>query len=176
MQSSFWTLRGKEPPPLIQNRRILSAAFSSDGRILVTAGELGECRIWKIGEKIETGPTIQHPDAVVACGFADHPAILITGSADGGLRFWNPNSGHLVAPPIWHPKPITSLALSAETGVVATGCEDGVIRGWKLSLARQSIQAYRNRAALLLGKELDETDTLVPLTPENLRKLWNQSR
>jgi WD40 repeat protein len=99
--------RGLDPRVLSEDarasREIAAAAFSADGRWLLTAGRDGVAQVWEAGAGGPVGAPMVHPAALEAAAFSPREPILVTGSVRGEVFRWEAGTGrplgHLRLPP-----------------------------------------------------------------------------
>lgn len=108
-----------------------SAAFSADGKLVVTASSDGTARLWDLasGTAQELGA---RPDGVKTAAFSPDGAQVITSSGDGTLRLWDLNT--------LNSRELDGRARSASGAVfspdgrfVVAGDTDGTVRVWDIS-------------------------------------------
>ncbi len=94
-EADVWNLRAggrevKEPARrLLGQRGVVGVDWSSDGRLLATAGNDGTARIWdaKTGEQLLV--LAGHSGGVATVAFDPDGTRLLTGGGDGTARVWN---------------------------------------------------------------------------------------
>lgn len=134
---------------------VLSAAYSRDGRQILTAGLDHEVRIWdaekgdflgKLGEDDQ-----QAADWVWSVAFSPDGSKVASASRDGKVRIWpypKPASGPWPAPvvlphfAIQNGKPVTvhSVAFDPAGTRIVTSCHDGTARVWDLATQREIVR------------------------------------
>ncbi len=128
-QIAPWALE----PPLQHADRVWLAAFSPDGRFIVTASADGTAQVWDSRTRKSVGPRLQHESAVVAAAFSPDGRFVATASNDGSARLWNVATGTLRGDPLRHRGRVTSIAFNVDGTRFATGSEDNTARLWDTS-------------------------------------------
>ena len=107
---------------------IRAAAFSPDGRQLVTAGDDMVLRLWDAHTGKPVAEYRGHENRVTAVQFSANGRLLISASDDNSVRIWNVETADRVGDtrPLQR---VRSLAANS-TGMVAFGLEDGTIGLW----------------------------------------------
>ena len=73
--------------PMIHPDSIESAAFSSDGRLVLTVSS-GVGWLWDTETGIPIGENARHLGAITAAAFSPDGKAVLTGSEDGTARLW----------------------------------------------------------------------------------------
>jgi WD40 repeat protein/tetratricopeptide (TPR) repeat protein/predicted Ser/Thr protein kinase len=87
-------------PSLPHGGAILSAAFSTDGRRLVTTSQDGTARVWDASTGRPVTPPLEHGVPVVNAAFSPDGENLITAGADETARVWDVARGQPRTPPL----------------------------------------------------------------------------
>jgi serine/threonine protein kinase/WD40 repeat protein/tetratricopeptide (TPR) repeat protein len=90
--------------PLKHDMDCLCAAFSPDGRFLVTGeggrGDEGrKARVWDVATGQPAAEPLPHPEGVMSACFSPDGQQVLTSSYDGMAHLWDWRSGRLVCPP-----------------------------------------------------------------------------
>jgi WD40 repeat protein len=93
-----------------------SAAFSSDGRLVVTVSLDQTARLWEA----ETGGEITvrrgHQGEVFSAAFAPDGRLVVTASRDGTVRLWDVETGREVALLRGHAREVWKRSVLRRTG------------------------------------------------------------
>ena len=118
------------------NDSVLSAAFSPDGRRLVTASLDGTARIWDA----ETGrPLMQltgHTARVNFAAYSPDGKYVVTASHDKSARIWDA-SGRQIMEFVGHTERLWSAAFSPDGSRIVTASYDKTARIWDAATGRQ---------------------------------------
>lgn len=109
---------------------IWSLAFSGDGKILVSGGEDGMVKLWKVEtgvcEKILQG----HQSLVLCTAFQKMGNLLATGSADRTIRLWDRGTGRCLKVLEGHTGGVWSVGFSGDGKTLISGSLDETIKCW----------------------------------------------
>ena len=170
-----------------QTNVVEDMAFSSDGRLLASAGggwddyiiRLWDTRTGKICRILEG-----HTSYVLAVAFAPDSLILASGSNDNIVRLWDADTGAHLHTLEGHTKWISSLAFSPDGLTLASGSGDGTIRLWdgRTGEGRPPLEGHRARVTtvafapdgftLASGSGVDDVRLWNTQTGELLHTLW----
>jgi WD40 repeat protein len=75
-------------PPLKHSRYVRHAAFSPDGRLVLTASADGTARVWDAATGEPVTPPLRHRGPVSDAVFSPDGRRMLTASDDGTARIW----------------------------------------------------------------------------------------
>ncbi len=186
-EAQVWDAETGQPlsPPLVHQAEVCTAAFSPDGRWVVTGSRDGVARVWNAATGEPRTPPLMHNYFVFdACFSADGRAVL-TGSGDRTTRVWDAVTGELLAPLFRHPGFVFHVAFTPDSRRVIAALEQSLVVGsrletnvsiWELTSDERPVEDLRLLAQLLAGHRIDSTSSLVPLEAEAFQKDWNTIR
>ena len=130
-------------------RPIEDAAFSADGKLVVTGGDDATARVWDTATGQPTGLVLQHPREVGSIAFSPDGKTILTGSFDGIARLWNASTGRLAGPSLRHEvrnegQDLVTVAFSPDGKSFVTGCL-GTVQRWQTASCRPIGPALRDR-------------------------------
>lgn len=121
--------------------RVLSLAFSADGKTLASSSENGTIKWWNWDiEKIQTGSISLSSkklsgseEAINTIAFTPDSKYLISGDKEGRIEYWNLETGKLQNSLIRHSAEIRSIAVSSDGYFIASAGEDKNIKVWRFN-------------------------------------------
>jgi WD40 repeat protein len=126
---------------------ILALAYSPDSQIIVTAGEAGQIRLWRVADMKPILTWKGHIRWILAVSFSPDGAILATGSDDRTVKLWDAHTGELRQTLQGHLSWVWSLAFSPDGKTLATGSDDRTVKLWDITTGQilQSLEGHTNR-------------------------------
>ncbi|HEV8322522.1 MAG TPA: tetratricopeptide repeat protein [Myxococcota bacterium] len=110
--------------------RATGAAFTADGRFLVTSSWDGTARVYQTGSWESAGVHVLHPDVITS--LAAGARVAVTASADCRLKVWEAASGAELVQLPGHTTEVESVAVSLDGRRLASVDYAGALRFWEL--------------------------------------------
>ncbi len=116
--------------------RVVSAAFSPNGRSIVTAGEDNVARVWNVAEDFDASPVLESaPRLKLPCPTTIKGALysrdgrLVLTIGDNKAHVWDAQTGKLLHSKIWHDEAFRAK-FSPDSKRVVTASNDQTARVW----------------------------------------------
>jgi len=119
------------------DHRVTSAAYSPDGKkVLTTCGD-GTARLWDAASGEPIGQPIRHPDIVLAGAFSPKSDRILTVCQDGVVRVADATTGKPLAKMLGHRGAIHHAEFSPDGSKIVTASADGTARVWDAATGNQ---------------------------------------
>jgi WD40 repeat protein len=117
------------------------AAFSPDGRLVVTATDTGTAQLWDAATGQAAGPPLAHPPSVRNAVFSRDGRFVVTSIGElagtrGSACIWETATGRRVGEPITHSEGVVYAELSPDNRLLVTTGDDSAVRVWDVSTRR----------------------------------------
>ncbi len=109
--------------------KILTLAYSPDGKQLLIGGVTNLARIWDTETWQPNGIDLPHKGFVTDSAFSSDGRLIATASANQ-VRIWSALNGELLMLPFEHPSNVREVAFSPDSSWLVTACGDGAARVW----------------------------------------------
>jgi WD40 repeat protein len=174
-----WTGAKWNPGKLLRHERAVSdAAFSPDGKFVVTASA-DTAQVWEVKTGLRTGPPLRHNAPVDRAAFSADGNWVITRSEDGKARVWQTFGGQQIGLPLGHGIPILWAAFSPDGKRVVMASADGTPEAPQILMGnpKKDARLMADVAQFLSGYEVTEPRRLVPINdwPERFSRLREQA-
>jgi len=125
--------------------RVLSAAFSPDGRSIVTRGYRGSIRLWDAATLRPVTPPLacqlltddEGHGQVHSVAFSADGRTVASGVSDKTARLWDVATSREIASPLRHEKEVRTVVFSPDRRSVLTASADGTVRLWDMATNSQ---------------------------------------
>ncbi len=113
--------------------RVISVAFSPDGRIAATGSGDTSARLWDVETGAERFHLTGHSDAVWIVAFSPDGSLLATGSADATIKLWSVETGRLLRTLERHTNQVRDLRFSPDGRLLLSGAFDSTAKLWSVT-------------------------------------------
>ena len=123
--------------------RVLSLAFSRDGKWLATGGgeasRSGELFIWDVAAQTMAKEFKDaHSDTVMSIEFSRDGKYLVTGAADKFVKLWDIAAGKLIKAFEGHTHHVLGVSIKADNSLLASAGADNAIKIWNVETGEQA--------------------------------------
>jgi WD40 repeat protein/tetratricopeptide (TPR) repeat protein len=119
------------------------AAFSPDGKHVLTICLDNCARVWDVMSGNQVGASLSHSGPVASAGYSADGRHALTASADGTARVWDAATGKPVTPPLAHGAAVVQACFSPDGRSVLTAGEDRTVRTWDAVTGAASRHVFR---------------------------------
>ncbi len=113
-----------------------AAAFSPDGKLVVTGCEDGTARLWDTSTGTPAGPAMHHPSSIYAVAYSPDGRTVLSGCNDGSARLWDVATSRPIGSPLRHAGAVLAVAYSPDGTTILTGSADKTARLWDATTQR----------------------------------------
>ncbi|HEY9695834.1 MAG TPA: WD40 repeat domain-containing protein [Trichocoleus sp.] len=162
--------------PLKQGYGINRAAFSFDGKTIVTTEAFRTLRLWDIstGKPIGKSLNVLQGEFVQSFAVSSDRKIII-GMEDGSLRLWNVETGKPIGQPLrGHEDPVGAVAFSRDGKMIVSGSWDTTIRLWDVKTGKPIGQPLRGHEGSVDAVAFSpDGKTVASGSNDNTVRLWD---
>lgn len=113
--------------------RVVSLAFSRDGRRLVAGLTNGDLRLWDVASGTQLPAPRGHRGWVYSVAFSPRDRLLATSGVDSTVRLWDLDTRREVACLRGHRGEVVTARFSPDGGTLASACVDGTVKLWDVA-------------------------------------------
>lgn len=129
------------PSPFVS--RVLSLAFSRDGKWLATGGgeasRSGELFLWDVAQQtLSKELKDAHSDTVMSIEFSRDGKYLVSGAADKFVKLWDLGTTKLVKSFEGHTHHVLGVSIKADNSLIVSAGADNAIKVWNIETGEQA--------------------------------------
>ena len=142
--SSFAHYQEAKPIEIDGRDFIWSVAFLVDGKHVVSGGEEGKIRRWRVEDGKEVGTPTYGWRTVYAIAVSRDGKWIVSGTDGGWVRVWNAESHSEVTKVRGHSDQVCAVDVSPDGTRIATGSDDKTVCVWSLSTGERLLGPFKH--------------------------------
>ena len=116
-----------------QGGLIYTTAFSKDSQTIVTAGEGGIIRSWRVEDGYLKWATQEQGPVIWSLAYSPDGKLVVSGGKDSLIKIWDASGGKLINTIAGLQDEVYSVAFSPDGGRLAGGSRDKSVKLWDIS-------------------------------------------
>jgi len=153
--------------------QVNSAAFSPDGKRLVTVASENLARIWDANTGEPISVLKGHEKPVWFAAYLPDGSRIVTVSADGTARLWNTSTGEQVGVFRGHRGPVLHAAISSDGRLLATASVDSTAKVWQIARGTEVATLRGHTQALCCIHISTDGSRIGTASFDGTARLWN---
>jgi eukaryotic-like serine/threonine-protein kinase len=153
--------------------KVVAAAFSPDGRTVVTASSDRSIQRWDVATRSPLGSPLRHKGSIEALAFSPDGRTLAVGGHDRSARLYDPATGQTFAQPLTHRATVLATAFSADGRTLLTAGSDGAVRLWEAWLDRLLGLPLRHKSDVSTAVFSPDGRTVLTACWDGIARLWD---
>ena len=158
--------------PLKHGNVVHSAAFSPDGKYIVTAS-LKTARVWDAKSGKQVTELSEHGSLINSAAFSPDGKYIVTASYDKTARVWDAKSGKQVTEPLKHEDYVKSAAFSPDSRYIVTASSDKTARVWDVKTEKQVTEPLVHGNAVFSAAFSPDGRYIVTASWDNTARVWD---
>ena len=156
--------------------RVHSAAFSPDGKRIVSASWDHTIRIWDAQTGKQIGNPLEgHADGVFSAAFSPDGKRIVSGSYDKTIRIWNAQTGKQIGDPlVGHTSTAFSATFSPNGKCIVSASADNTIRIWDAQTGKQTGAPLEGHTSYVLSAAFSpDGKRIVSASYDKTIRIWD---
>ncbi len=158
--------------PVVHEAEVLAAAFSPDGRRVVTASH-GNAWIWDTESGKPLVDAMRHEGWVNAAQFSPDGRRVVTASEDKTARVWEAESGKALSEAMRHEGAINTAYFSPDGQRLVTASKDKTARIWDAESGKALGEAMRHEGWINTARFSPDGRRVVTASSDRTARIWD---
>ncbi len=154
-------------------KSVTSAAYSPDGKTIVTASEDKTARLWDAASQKEIAVLKSHEGAVDSAAFSPDGKTIVTASSDGTARLWETASQKEIAVFKGHENRVRFAGFSPDGKTIVTASYDKTARLWDAASQKEIAVLKGHEGSVNSAAFSPDGKTIVTASSDNTARLWD---
>jgi WD40 repeat protein len=173
----IWWAETWEPasPPLRHQAEVTTAAFSPNGKVVITGSKDRTAQLWRTDTGEVIGARMLHGDTIWRVGFTMDGKAALTGSKDGTARLWKPDTGEPLSKILRHGAhtgaEVYSVDANLNRNLAVTGGSDGIARLWEIDTGKE-LRDLQEQGNITVTVFSPNADFVLTGTNRGVEHLW----
>jgi WD40 repeat protein len=160
-------------PSLQHSGSVAHAAFSPDGKRLVTASSDKTARVWDAASGQPVTPPLAHTAAVTRATFSPDGKRVVTTSFDKTARVWDASTGQPLTPPLQHEGWVTYATFNPDGKSVVTASLDKTARVWDASTGQPLTPPLGHGSSVMYATFSPGGKRVVTASSDKTARVWD---
>jgi serine/threonine protein kinase/WD40 repeat protein/cyclophilin family peptidyl-prolyl cis-trans isomerase len=159
-------------PPLRHTGGVWHAAFSPDGKRVVSAGGDKTARVWDVTTGKEVTPPLKHDGDVRHASFSPDSKQVVTASQDATARVWDAASGKELIPPLKPGGGVMRASFSPDGKRVVTA-GGGAGQVWDATTGEAITPPFKHDSGVLCATFSPDGKKVVTASVDKIARVWD---
>jgi WD40 repeat protein/serine/threonine protein kinase len=150
-----------------------AAAFSPDGKRIVTGSDDQTAQLWDAATARRVGPPLRHESKVNSVAFSPDGKTIVTGNTDKTARLWDAATGRPIGVTLPHQDEILAVAFTSDGKLFLTGSIDKTARLWDTATGQPIGSPFRHKDQLRAAAFSRDGKLLLTGSWDKTARLWD---
>jgi len=158
--------------PLVHDNEVRLAAFSPNGKWIMTASLDLTVRCWDAITGVPIFPPLAHPAGVLTAAWSPNNDRIASGGRDRILRVWEATTGRLLLSTPAHEEEITHVEFSPDGHYFVSACRSAQVRVWRSADGRL-VAALPHDGGVRLARFSPDGARLITGGSDRQARIWD---
>jgi WD40 repeat protein len=152
--------------------RIMSVAFSPNGKLLATGDADGQTYLWQVEDGKLLFACVGHSGWVRSVAFSPDGQTLASGSEDQTVKLWDVHNGECLKTLQGHSGRVRAVAFSPDGQTLASGSEDQTVKLWNVPDGKY-LKTLQGNSSWIWSVVFSPDGQTLATSSEERVKLWD---